>query len=179
MQWTLRTFGHQFSWVLQDMREGGCFFEGYIPTIGVEDLWSALSNVLSNADHYTFQGSVWAEDTTKADWEKSWSPHQYVEFFHSGRIIVLCLSYGPVADNIALEQMLMFDKDERSTTLEIICYREPILEYPNPKEAVRTAIHGFRRLKSLFEGDALFIGPDNLDYPKSSAEYPSHWLRIE
>ena len=108
-----------------------------------------------------------------------WSARQYVDFFRSGRITTLCLSYRLVTDHITLEQMLMFDRDDVSTTLEIICYREPILESRDPKEAIRTAIQGFRQLKSLFEGDALFVGPDNLDYPTSSTEYPAHWLKVE
>ena len=134
---------------------------------------------------YTFEYSSWSNDTSEAEWEKEYAPSQYVEFFYTNKIVFLFFDYELETDSIVLNQRLMFEKDSASTSLEIICYREPILGSANPKAAVETAISEFRRLKHVFDGDALFIGPDGGDLPDSyRVRVPNdgiehEWLRIE
>lgn len=169
----------RFKWVIDELKEGMCFFEGYIPTISEDELLSPLSNLISRARNHSFKSSVWSNDTSESDWEKEYSHSQYVESFYSNKIHMLHFDYELETDAIVLSHRLIFERDDVNTALEIICYRGPILESIDPKESVKTAICEFQFLKNLFKGNALFIGPDTLDYPSSSTEYPDLWIKIE
>lgn len=165
-----------FDWVLDEMRSGMGFFEGYLPTIR-SDLLPPLTTLIDRSQSHDFTTSTWSNDTTETGGNTDYSVPEFIEFFRSGDIVMLDFDY--TVQTRALELRLMFEKDDTGTALEIICYREPILGSDNPKEAVATAISEFRYLRRLFQGDALFIGPDTLDYPESATEYPKVWLRIE
>ncbi len=169
----------QFNWVIDKMKEGMCFFEGYIPGIGQDDLLFSLSELIRRTRIQSFKSSVWSNDISEAEREKEYTPSQYVELFHTNKIVLLGFYYELETDIVVINQKLMFEKTKAATALEIICYREPILGSNNPKEAVRSAIREFQHLNHLFKGNALFIGPDTLSYPTSSTEYPNEWLRIE
>ena len=172
------TIWRKFDWVIDEMKNGMCFFEGYIPIVGASDLNQPLSIIKESSRSYDYSCSIWANDTSEEDWEQTYEASEYIGFFTEGRIVVLHFNYEYEVDGIMLNQKLMFDRNPMATSLEIICYREAILESGSPKDTVATAISEFRRLKRLFQGDSLFIGPDTLDYPKSSNDYPGHWLKI-
>ena len=161
----------QFDWVIEDMKADMRFFGGYIPSISQTNLRSPFYKLISRAGVYNFTSSVWSNDTSKDDRENEYTPSQYVQLFQISRIVHLHFYYELETDNIVVNQKLMFKTSKGTTSLKILCYREPILESGSPKEAVHAAISEFRYLKELFGGDALFIGADTL--------YPDDWLRIE
>jgi len=168
-----------FSWVIEEMRDGMGFFEGYITSIGENNLLVPLSKLIWRARSHSFTSSAWSDETTEADRERDYDAADYVAFFDSGRIAMLDFEYEFRAGNADLDQKLMFDRDEAGTALEIICFRDAILSSPEPKQVIADAISEFRHLKHLFQGDALFLGPDTLDYPQSATDYPRAWLKIE
>ena len=72
----------------------------------------------------------------------------------------------------------MIEEWKDNLVAEIICYRTPILSSHNPKYAIKASITEFIRLKDLFGGGSLFIGPDTLKYPENNETYPSEWIKI-
>lgn len=169
----------QFSWVLEDMRNGMAFFEGYIPTLDENDLLASLQELIDRAEGHSFRSSTWSSDTTASDWDGEYSDAQYVAFFSSGRIYTLHFDYEVKVGGTPLSLKLMFDRHGRKVALEIVCYRDTILASPNPKRAIADAIAELRTLKQLFRGDALMLGPDTLERPASAIGYSKDWLRIE
>lgn len=170
----------EFKWVIDEMKDGMCFFEGYIPSIGQEDLGKKLRKLIGASITCTFMDSVWSNDTTESDWEKEHTPSEYIEFFTSDKILILHLNYEKKTDDIVINLKLIFEKENGLLkTLEIICYRESILGSNNPEKAVEIVINELRYLNQLFKGDSLFIGPDTLNYPKNKNENLKEWLRIE
>jgi len=57
--------------------------------------------------------------------------------------------------------------------LTMICFAEQILGSGNSKEAVGRGISEMRVVKALLKADALYIGPDGLDFD------PEKGLRID
>ncbi len=170
----------EFKWVIDEMKDGMCFFEGYIPTIGQEDLSKKLQKLIDASVTYTFMYSVWSNDTTESEWEKEYTLSEYIGFFSINKILLLHFNFEKKIDDIVINLKLIFEKENGILkTLEIICYREPILGSGNPKKAVEVAINELRYLRQLFEGDSLFIGPDTLNYPKNKNEHLKEWLKID
>ena len=79
---------------------------------------------------------------------------------------------------LLLTQKLIIEPRLEGMTVEIICYRDAILDSEDPKHAIGTALREFLYLKELFKGRALFIGPDTLRYPKIEEVSTEEWLRI-
>ncbi|NNE84815.1 MAG: hypothetical protein HKN28_12690 [Alphaproteobacteria bacterium] len=131
------------------------------------------------ANWHSLTAAIWSDETTESDWNKNYELAEYVAFFDSRKVVMLHFDYEIRVGNTNLSQRLMIEKFHRETALEIICYREPILSASNPKQAISDAVSEFRNLKRLFQGDALFLGPDTLNYPKSPTDYPKEWLKIE
>ena len=73
---------------------------------------------------------------------------------------------------------LIIEEWKDNLIAEIICYRDTILSCHDPKYAIKAAIAEFIRLKDLFGGGSLFIGPDTLNYPENDDTYPSEWIKI-
>jgi len=168
----------QFEWILEDMRSGVAFFEGYSPSIGRTDLLEALSEV-SLLYPSAFQNSFWLNHSNNNGWPRMLTPAGYVELFKSGKIITLSFEYGIEVRGFNLSLRILFEPNESETSLEILCYREPILNSGQPKAAVEAGIIEFRRLYRIFRGDALFLGPDTSNYPRTPDDYPDDWLRID
>ena len=169
----------RFAWVLDEMRNGMAFFEGYVPVLGQPDLLSPLRKLIERAESHTFRTSIWSSETTESDWAPEHGAVDYVDFFESGRIHTLHFDYEVRAGATPLSLRLLFDKDGDKVAMEVVCYRETILAAPDPRQAVSDAISEFGLLKRLFHGDALFFGPDTLDLPQSAEVYSREWLRIE
>ena len=168
-----------FSWIIDEMKDGMCFFEGYIPSVETEDLQPRLSELINNSQSWSSLYSVWSNNTTKSDWERKYTISEYLEFFRAGKIILLHFDYERKTEGLSIHQKLIFEKCGEILTLEIICYREAILESAYPKDALEKSISELRYIKKLFNGDSLFIGPDTLNYPKNKDDNPKEWLRIE
>ena len=173
----------RFSWVIEEMRNGMCFFEGYVPSLGGSGLLDPLSKLMERADSHTFRMSTWSNETAASDWSRQYSVGEYVEFFESGGIHTLNFDYEVLASRTPLVLKLLFNRDrsggQSEVALEIVCYRDTLLSSPEPKQAIADAIAEFRALKFLFCGDALFLGPDTLDRPRSATDFSPEWLRIE
>jgi hypothetical protein len=169
----------QFDWVLEEMRSGMAFFEGYVTSIDHVQLLPGINELIGLASFHGFDSTVWANGTDSSVMKKDYTPDEYVRFFHEEIIVCLSFYYERKVPALELEQKLNFDLGPPSTTMDMICFRDQFLESADPKAAVEAAIGEFRFLKQLFKGDALFIGPDTLDYPTSADNYSNAWLRIE
>ena len=151
-------------------------FEGYVPKVGESELDAPLSELIRASCGHGFEHSIWSDDSSEADWNKNYTTREYLDLFEAGRIHILHFDYSKQTHDVTLSLKLMFDRD---TSLEIICYREPILKSPNRRDAVRYAIDEFRVLRQVFRGSSLFVGPDTSSYPKSDTDYPNEWMKIE
>ncbi len=165
--------------LIDDIKDGACFFEGYIPSIDKDDLNGKLLQLMGESIRHTFIFSVWSDDSTEAEWEQEYPLSKYIDYFNTKKILILHYSYEKIIQGISFNIKLMFEDLSESRTCEIICYSEPILESNNPPEAIKIAIGELRHLRSVFEGDSLFIGHATLNYPKTKDDDLREWLRIE
>lgn len=164
----------EFTWTIDDMfNHGMCFFEGYIPAIALGSLESFLAQLTHSK--LDCSHSVWGENTSEADWHRTYSLAEYVSFFHSGRIYMLHVDYRVNFCGYMFNLKLIF---EREGNLEIIFYRENLLPRTETHARFVAACQYFRHLCSLFQGAALFIGPDGLGYPDWPHSAPPQWLRL-
>lgn len=168
----------RFEWVIQDMNEGMSLFEGYIPAITQADLLPALLDLTRRMSDFSFAASVWADDASESERIMAHTPSDCVELFRSRKIVCLHCDYEVALNNVALAFKLIFEPNDEATSLEIICYRDAILRSDDPKTAVHIAIDEFRNLNARFGGNALFIGPDTVEYPSIEPEHHGAWLRI-
>lgn len=110
--------------------------------------------------------------------DQEYSAIEQLDLFKTGKLSILALDYDYIQDGNRLKHRLIIEKWDEQTIVEIICYREPILISADPKKAVASAILEFRRLKELFGGSSLFIGPDTLNYPENDESYPDEWIKV-
>ncbi|MCO6045847.1 hypothetical protein NG895_18260 [Aeoliella sp. ICT_H6.2] len=163
-----------FAWMFDEMfNQGMCFFEGYIPAIGPESLESSLAQLTDS--ELDCSNSVWGDNTTEADWHRTYSLSEYISLFSSGRIQMLHVDYRVSFSGYTFTLKLMF---ERSGNLEIIFYRENLLPRAETHTRFVAACQYFRHLHSLFQGAALFIGPDTLNYTVWPDSVPREWQRL-
>ena len=168
----------KFEYIIEEMLDGLAFFEGYLLNLSPEKLDSAILSLSSHPLNATFDFSIWSNESTKEEWEKSYTPEEYIEFFKSQKIILLQTEYLTFQNEFELHLKLIIEEWKDNLIAEIICYRTPILSSHNPKYAIKAAITEFIRLKDLFGGGSLFIGPDTLKYPENNETYPSEWIKI-
>ncbi len=167
-----------FEYVIDEMRTGMGFFEGFILNVSEEKIEAGIRSLCSSPFNAKLELSTWSNESTKEEWEKSYKTEQYLEFYRVDKIITLQPEYLTYQNGFELHLKLMIQKWEAFTVAEIICYRDPILDSIDPKRAVNAAINEFIRLKDLFEGSSLFIGPDTLNYPENDETYPEEWIKI-
>ncbi len=169
----------EFEWVIEELRQGMSFFEGLVPCISTDNLLETMSNLSSRVQDFSLESSVWNDETPESIYTRRHDLRTYIDYFFSRQILLLNFDYELPRNDITLNHKLIIEPIDVGTRLEIICYREPILKSKNVREATFTAIEEFRYLRSIFEGDKLFIGPDILDYPTSDTEEHDLWLRVE
>ena len=87
-------------------------------------------------------------------------------------------SHQKEGDERCYTYRLMSEKTDAGFSVEIICDCEPILASVDRHGSMVEAITEFYEIFSLLKGDALFLGPDNLDYPKSVNDFPPIWKKI-
>ncbi len=169
----------QFDYVVKEMRDCGmCFFEGFILSLSNEKIHQGVRSLCGSPLNADLSLSTWSDGSTKEDREKTYSTDQYVELFDRGKISTLQLEYHPIQNDVRLHIKLMIEKWYGMIIAEIICFREPILASSDPKQAVYLSVLEFLRLKALFVGSSLFIGPDTLNYPESDDIYPEEWIKL-
>ena len=168
----------RFSHVIDEMKDGMCFFEGYVPSVGDHNLLPPLLGVFEGADIHRVGHCVWADDAADQKMADGNDMASCVDQFLAGRVPLLGFDYEFHTGRTKLQHRLFFEKIDTRIPLEVLCDRGPILSSPDPRSAVADAISEFRRIKHLFQGDALFIGPDTVQYPESADDYPSCWLRV-
>lgn len=168
----------EFNYIIEEMQDGMCFFEGYILDNSRSNLRKSLLKLNNLSNGMDFVYSNWANDTTEEDWNKIYSVEEYIHFFENDKITMLCPEYEIALKDITLHFKLMIGNWGEELNIEIICYRASILDSKNPKLAVKSAIEEFCKLKEIFEGKALFVGPDTLDYPIDDKNYPKEWIKI-
>jgi hypothetical protein len=169
---------NKFEHVIDEMRTGMGFFEGFILNVSEEKIEAGIRSLCSAPFNAKLELSTWSNESTKEEWGKSYKTEEYLEFYRRKKIITLQPEYLTYQNDFELHLKLMIEKWEAFTVVEIICYRDQILDSIDPKRAVKAAINEFIRLKNLFEGTSLFIGPDTLNYPENDETYPEEWIKI-
>jgi hypothetical protein len=172
------TVWEKFSYVLEEMRNGMAFFEGFILNVSLDTIDSGIKSLCSPPYNATLNLSTWSNDSSKEDWARNYSVEKYVELYKTGKIITLQPEYLTHRNGHLIHLKLMVEEWEDKAIIEIMCYRDLILNSPTPKLAVHAAILEFIRIKELFLGSTLFIGPDTLNYPESDNYYPKEWIKI-
>ena len=173
-----RDIWNDFEYIIEDMRTGMAFFEGFILNVSEKKLEQGIKSLCSPPFNANLELSTWSNESTKEEWEKSYKTEEYIEFYQVDKIVMLQPEYLTRQNDFEVHLKLMIEKWEACTIAEIICYRDPILESDDPKRAVNAAIIEFVRLKKLFGGSSLFIGPDTLNYPEDDETYPKEWIKI-
>ncbi len=168
----------KFNYIIEEMQDGVCFFEGYILNVSMKKLEEGIKSLCTTPFNAMLDYSVWSDESTKEEWAKSYKPEQYLDLFKANKIICLQPEYLTIQHEYKLHIKLMIDTIDDKTTIEIICYRDPILDSKDPKQAIDAAIMEFIRLKKLFGGSSLFIGPDTLSYPEDDQTYPDEWIKV-
>lgn len=168
----------RFGYIIDEMRAGMAFFEGFILNVSEKKIEAGIQSLCSSPFNATLELSTWSNESTKEEWEKSYKTKEYLDLYRADKIITLQPEYLTCQNGLELHFKLMIEKWEEFTVAEIICYRDPILDSIDPKRAVKTAINEFIRLRDLFEGSSLFIGPDTLNYPEDDETYPEEWIKI-
>ena len=169
----------RFSHAIDEMNDGMCHFEGYVPSVSDHNLLHALLGVFAHTDSYRVGHRVWADDATDQETDNGRDVSSCVDLLLAGRVLLLGFDYEFQTGSTQLRHRLIIEKNDARIPLEILCDRGPILSSPDPRSAVADAISEFRRIKRLFKGDALFVGPDTVQYPENADDYPSCWLRVE
>ena len=175
---SLDEFWDWFQITLEDLQSGMCFFEGLVPSISTDNFVDDLITLKERSENISFSASVWSNETPESVYTKNHDLSTYVDYFLNQKIIILSFDYEIALSNITLTNKLNFETIDDATRLEIICYREPILESNTIREAVFSAVEEFHYLKALFRGNKLFVGPDTLDYPTSQTEEHNLWFRM-
>ena len=161
-------------WIIEDMFDNGmCFFEGFIPSVDLAVLDSALPHLTDSP--VNCQYSVWSNDTSESDWNRTYPLADYISFFRNGRILMLHVDYSVAVSGFDFTLKLIFEPD---ADLEIIFYRENLLPRTETRDRFVAACHYLSRLKSTFNGPALFLGPDTLNYPVWPDVVPKEWQRL-
>ena len=83
----------RFGDVVEDMRQGMAFFEGYIPRVAKCNLFSPLLELSERANTHSLECSIWSDESTESDWNKDYEMSEYVAFFGSGKIVTLHFDY--------------------------------------------------------------------------------------
>ncbi|NNE57444.1 MAG: hypothetical protein HKN36_04990 [Hellea sp.] len=170
----------RISYFIDEMCSGMAFFEGYIPSIDATNLDANIRFLKAQVCDGSFDLSVWSNETTKQDWNREYSFNEYLNFFAIDKITMLNFEYQLDLKEVLLHLKLMIEKtDDTNISINIICYRDPILDHASPKDVMEKAIIEFHRLRNLFGGGVVFVGPDNLTYPVDDNDYPDHWIKIE
>ena len=161
-------------WIIEDMFDNGmCFFEGYVPAIDLDSLAEVLPQLTDTS--IDCQSSTWSNNTNESDWNRAYPLSDYVTFFRDGRIVLLHADYSVTVSGYDFILKLMFGPD---ANLEIIFYRENLLPRTETRARFIAACHYLRHLQSTFDGAALFLGPDTLNYPAWPDVVPKEWQRL-
>lgn len=172
-------FWKEFNPIMVDMNENGmCFFEGYLPNVPVNKLDVAVRSICDEPFDANIDISLWSNEVTEEMWSKNYSTDECLHSFQIGNALQISVSYQPIQENFKLELTLMIEKWQEQVDVEIICERDPIFSSESPKLAVKAAIIEFLRLKELFGGDFLYVGPDTTNYPDGHGIHPEEWIRV-
>ncbi|MEP3234044.1 MAG: hypothetical protein ABJO30_14560 [Hyphomicrobiales bacterium] len=172
-------FWQEFDYIIDEISNHGmCFFVGYLPSISNDNMDAGLRALTDAPLKADLRNSVWSDSSVEQERRRSYSAEEYLELFKSGKITMLNAEYRPTQCGLQLHLKLMIDKRDDKLDLENISYREPILSCDEPKRGVKTAATEFVRLKKLFDGEVLFVGPDTLNYPDDTGTHPKEWIKI-
>ncbi len=168
-----------FSYILDEMKDGVCYFEGYIPNISIQDFKIKLLTLTEEPSKLDFSSTVWSDDSSDSEINKQHEIDDLISLFKNQKIVSLAVNYDKQFANDKLSFRLLFDYWNNRYDLEIICYRENVLQSNNPKEAIYQAVLHFQKLKILFNGPAFFLAETINESPENIEEYPDYWIRIE
>ena len=158
--------------------EGMCFIVGYIPLVDTQQLAPAFNSLFRDGSRTNFHNAEWTSEPSVSAERNERAMAEFVDQFRKGSLPRLSFDYERELDQITLSFRLLIDKVENGASVEILCRREVILECSDHVAAVKGALGEFQNLYEEFAGNALFFGPDNLDYPESPQVIPPQWAKI-
>lgn len=166
-----------FQPILEDMFDGGmCFFEAYITSFPLPQFRETLERFAAEHLAMTLADSVWQNDMPESMMAASHSVADYANYFLRGDLSLLTCDYAVCVQTFDFNVRLIFEPPDN---LEIIMRRENLLPRDQMKARFIASCGYFARLRAVFGGTALFLGPDTLDYPESANIAPEHWLKLE
>ena len=146
----------EFSYVIEEMRDGMGFFEGFILDVA-EERFDAAIHTLCSTPLNAQLSATWSNETTKADRAKKYNTTEYLQLFHAGKVVTLKPQLNTVRDGIPLEMMLMIEKWDDQMIIEIICYRENYLIKRKPKNRCQCCAIGVCRNQATGSVDQLCL----------------------
>jgi len=156
--------------------EGMCFYEAYITNFPLPRFTETLERFASNHPALTLTDSVWRNDTPESIMAAHHSVEDYANYYLQGKLSLLTCDYTTHVQSFDFNVRLMF---EPPANLEIIMRRENLLPHNEMEDRFVASCAHFSRLRDIFGGTALFLGPDTLDYPESANVAPDVWLKLE
>jgi len=166
-----------FQPILEDMfDEGMCFYEAYITNFALPRFTETLGRFVSDHPALTLTDSVWQNDTPESMMAANHSVADYANYFLHGELSLLNCDYKTRVQTFDFNVRLIF---EPPANLEIIMRRENLLPRDQTEDRFVASCAHFSRLRDIFGGTALFLGPDTLDYPESANVAPDVWLKLE
>lgn len=168
-------------WVIDELKDGMSFFEGYVTSIAPNRIAAGVSKIDETAVRCDYHQHLWSSDVVQADQVQEYSPEEYERRFREEQIVLFCVDYEKKITGNTFNFKLVIEENDApsSTSLEILCYGEAVLNSSSPKAAIEKVIPECCDLCELFEGDALFIGPDTIHYPRSKDDKLQEWTRIK
>ena len=161
---------------LEDMFDDGmCIYAGYITDFDLREFKSNLNTFAIGHESADFTGSVWQNETEQSVMPSRHSIEKYADFYLTEQLSLLICDYSTRVDDAEFKFRLIF---EPTADIEIVIHRDNLLPRGEMKRRFAASCNHLAQLMDTFDGSALFLGPDTLDYPESPETAPRHWLRI-
>lgn len=152
--------------------------EGYIPLVEEKLIGPTLTSLAKIAKSWSCSNPTWSEDASRSEREGEYSLAEYIDLYQQNKLVMLSFDYERILDVATLSFRLLFYKLELGAEVNIVCYREAILDCPDRMAAITDALCEFQNLFDELSGNALFFGPDNADYPEDPQNYSKIWTKI-
>jgi hypothetical protein len=163
--------------LVEDMKNRGMgLFEGYIPEADGQLILPLLVSLSEASTTWSCANSLFADGAPAPG--KTLSLPGFVDHLHDGRIVCLNFDYDRDIDGAVFSFRLLIEKEDAGVSVEMLCYRDCIVEASDPVAAVKRALGEFHGIYDGLSGNALFFGPDSLEYPESPQDYPPHWFKL-
>ena len=162
--------------MIEDMCDGMLSFSGYMIGVSSDSLSPVILAIIK--ERAVKVDGIFADDQTAAQIDKTNNPSKLFAKYLKGNVVSMMIDYEIEFDGTELSCRMIIDPCENDHSVEVVCYRDPILNYPDPKAALFAHIEDLKSLFNRLNARALFVGPDCSKYPKDEKSYPDCWRLI-